>query len=430
LARRDLSDGYDSAFGLPDVASLAATGATLKAEGPPAPSFLPPPEDSRVDLRVQDRIVAVSALAPTVRAQVQAALSELPVTIGGPEVMGQAAVVIAEVGDDATEEVGAIRRRTRADAALLLILQTVSAETVARGHKAGAFACLRPPLVREELLGLVNTALDSRKARVQAADLARKLDLESHLASIGRISAGLSHEVSSPLGAATLNMETVAREAGRMLQALRWLVHAPPQELAARLEITRQNLAMFEAPDGLAGAIADTQAAHGRIRALFQTMQGLVGRSKRTHLEPVALVPLWEETRKWLTDDLRGVEVETIGEPLLALADRTLLAQLLQNLVSNAAHAARSLAAPRVRVHVYAEGARVVLSVRDNGPGIPPELQERIFEPFFTTRRGQGGTGLGLALCREYARELDAQLSLWSVPGRGACFRVSLRRAK
>jgi two-component system C4-dicarboxylate transport sensor histidine kinase DctB len=142
-------------------------------------------------------------------------------------------------------------------------------------------------------------------------------------------------------------------------------------------------------------------------------------------------MPLWEETRRWLAEELRGVEIETIGEPLVALADRTLLAQLLQNLVSNAAHAAKLLAAPRVRVHVYgqgsADGGRVILSVRDNGPGIPLELQERIFEPFFTTRRGQGGTGLGLALCREYVRELDAQLSLWSVPGRGACFRVSLR---
>jgi signal transduction histidine kinase len=263
-----------------------------------------------------------------------------------------------------------------------------------------------------------------------AADLARKLDLESHLASIGRISAGLSHEVSSPLGAATLNMEAVERETGRLLQALRWLVHATPQELPERLEITRRRMSAFEAPDGLAGAIADTIAAHERLRTLFRTLQGLIGRSKRPHLEPIALLPLWEEVRKWLAEELRGVEVETIGDSLRAFADRTLLAQLLQNLVSNAAHAAKTLAAPRVRVHVYARGDRVVVSVRDNGPGIPAELQERIFEPFFTTRRGQGGTGLGLALCREYARQLDAELSLWSALGRGACFRVSLRGSK
>jgi signal transduction histidine kinase len=70
----------------------------------------------------------------------------------------------------------------------------------------------------------------------------------------------------------------------------------------------------------------------------------------------------------------------------------------------------------------------VVLSVRDNGPGIPEELRDRIFEPFFTTRRGEGGTGLGLALCREFAARMGARLTLWTAAGRGACFRVHLPR--
>jgi signal transduction histidine kinase len=82
-----------------------------------------------------------------------------------------------------------------------------------------------------------------------------------------------------------------------------------------------------------------------------------------------------------------------------------------------------------VRFHVYSSGDGVVVSVRDNGPGIAEELHDRIFEPFFTTRRGRGGTGLGLALCREYARRMGGTLSLWSAPGRGACFRLALNKA-
>jgi two-component system C4-dicarboxylate transport sensor histidine kinase DctB len=155
-------------------------------------------------------------------------------------------------------------------------------------------------------------------------------------------------------------------------------------------------------------------------------MRDLVGRTREVRREPIELLPLVTEVRKWLTQELRGVEVEVIGEPLVAVADRTLLGQLLHNLTSNAAHAAKSLSAPRIRLHVYSGGSRVIVSVRDNGPGIPVELQERIFEPFFTTRRGNGGTGLGLALCREYALQMRAELSVWSLPGRGACFRVSL----
>jgi signal transduction histidine kinase len=424
LRRGDNPAGYDSAFGLPVIRSL------VLSEEAESSSFRMSLDDSRTDIRLADRLVVIDVHTPALQAQLESALADLPISLGGPDRMPQAALVISEVGADATKTVASLRHRTRSDAALLLVLEAVSAEAVALGHRAGAFACLRPPLVREELLGLVTAALDSRSARVHAADLARKLDLESHLASIGRISAGLSHEVSTPLGAATLNMETVQRETARMLQALRWVVHAPPEDLAERLEVTRQHIEMFEASEGLAGAIADTIAAHERLRSLFRTLQGLIGRPQRPLLESVALLPLWAEIQRWLGGELRGVEVETIGEPLAALADRTLLGQLLQNLVSNAAHAAKSLAAPRVRVHVYVRGAQVIVSVRDNGPGIALDLQERIFEPFFTTRRGQGGTGLGLALCREYARQLDAELSLWSVPGRGACFRVSLRAAR
>jgi signal transduction histidine kinase len=118
-----------------------------------------------------------------------------------------------------------------------------------------------------------------------------------------------------------------------------------------------------------------------------------------------------------------------VGDPVVASADGVLLGQILQNLVANAAQAAKTLSSPRVRVHAYAHGDRAIVSVRDNGPGIPVEMHDKIFEPFYTTRRGRGGTGLGLALCREYAVQMNAEISLWSLPGRGACFRVSLPRA-
>ena len=99
-----------------------------------------------------------------------------------------------------------------------------------------------------------------------------------------------------------------------------------------------------------------------------------------------------------------------IEQPLVARADRQRLGQILVNFVSNAAWAAAQLPSPRVRVHVYRHGDTIIVSVRDNGPGMAPEIRDRIFEPFFTTRRGRGGTGLGLALCREYAEQMRARL--------------------
>jgi two-component system sensor histidine kinase HydH len=417
--RREGGVAHDSAFALPGYEPPGAP------RGPLSSGFHAA-EDSRVDIGARDDVISVVVDTAALRSPIVAALSSKGFVVAGPSLVPEAALVIAEASADIDAQLADLRRRARPDSAILMVLGTPSGEAVAKAHKAGAFACLRAPLVQEELLGFVTSAHDSRAARVQAADLARKLDLEAHLASIGRISAGLSHEVSSPLAAATLNMDTVARECRRMVEALKWLAFSPEEELAQRLGVVRDRIGSFESADGLAGAIEDTVAAHERLRTLFGTMRDLVGRTREVRREPIELLPLVAEVRKWLTQELRGIEVEVIGEPLVAVADRTLLGQLLHNLTSNAAYAAKSLSAPRIRLHVYSGGSRVIVSVRDNGPGIPAELQERIFEPFFTTRRGNGGTGLGLALCREYALQMRAELSVWSLPGRGACFRVSL----
>jgi signal transduction histidine kinase len=417
--RREVHDSYDSGFGLPDF-----TGGAPPPE--PLSSTFRAAADSSVELPITDDVVAVHIRTNALREQVLAALSGRNLTVLGDDVVPHAALVIADANIDVATEMAQLRRRTRPDAAILLVLGTPSGEAVAKAHEAGAFACLRTPLVPEELVGLLTAALHSRAARVQAADLARQLDLESHLASIGRISAGLSHEVGSPLGAAALNMEIVQRECARLVQALKWLAYSPPEEISHRLQIAREHIPFFESPEGLAGAIRDAIAAHERLKELFKTLRGLVGRAHGVRREPVEVLSIVQETRSWLVDELSGVEVEVVGEPVRALADRTLLGQLLHNLVSNAAQAAKTLSAPRIRLHVYARGEHAVVSVRDNGPGIPPELQEKIFEPFFTTRRGKGGIGLGLALCREYALQMRAELSVWSLPGRGACFRVYL----
>jgi signal transduction histidine kinase len=417
--RREVPDSYDSGFGLPDFTGGAPTPVPLSSTFRAA-------QDSSGELPVADNVVAIHIRGSALREQVLGALSGRNLAIAGEDVLPHAALVIADASTDVSTEIAQLRRRTRPDAAILVVLGAPSGEAVAQAHEAGAFACLRTPLVPEELVGLLTAALNSRAARVQAADLARQLDLESHLASIGRISAGLSHEVASPLGAAALNLEMVQRESARLVQALKWIAYSPPEELSHRLQIARENIPFFESPEGLAGAIRDAIAAHDRLKELFKTLRGLVGRSHGVRREPVEVLSIVQETRGWLVDELSGVEVEVVGEPIRALADRTLLGQLLHNLVSNAAQAAKSLSAPRIRMHVYSRGAHAVVSVRDNGPGIPPELQEKIFEPFFTTRRGKGGIGLGLALCREYALQMRAELSLWSLPGRGACFRVYL----
>jgi signal transduction histidine kinase len=389
---------FDSAFG-------TAADFTPRS-APRAPSR--PPSDSSSEIAIEDEVIAVAIDSDSLRAQVTAALGSRGLAFGGPDLLPGAALVIVDSSGDVTQRVADVRRRARPDAALIVILGRPSAADVASAHAAGAFACARPPLVPAELLSFVASALDSRAAKVQAADLARKLDLESHLASIGRVTAGLAHEIGNPLGIAILNTEVIRRDIETLLPT-----SGASAESAAELR----------------GAIADTISSHARLEGLLEAMRALVRAERKSTQETVDLLGLVQDIRKWLEEELQGVDVEVLGEPVRARANVTMLGQILHNLVANAAHAARSLASPRLRLHVYASGPRVVVSVRDNGPGIPAELHDKIFEPFFTTRRGQGGTGLGLALCLEYALQMGADLSFWSVPGRGTCFRVSLPAA-
>jgi nitrogen fixation/metabolism regulation signal transduction histidine kinase len=105
------------------------------------------------------------------------------------------------------------------------------------------------------------------------------------------------------------------------------------------------------------------------------------------------------------------------------LLDRTLMRQVLANLLRNAEEAARPARA-RVHLAVRREEGRALLAVSDEGPGIPPEVRPRVFDPYFTTRRE--GTGLGLAIVRKIVLQHGGDVEVGGRPGGGALFTVSL----
>ncbi|HZY03709.1 MAG TPA: ATP-binding protein [Anaeromyxobacteraceae bacterium] len=103
--------------------------------------------------------------------------------------------------------------------------------------------------------------------------------------------------------------------------------------------------------------------------------------------------------------------------------DRTLMRQVLGNLLRNAEEAARPARA-RVHLAVRPAGAQALLTVADQGPGIPPELRARVFDPYFTTRRD--GTGLGLAIVRKIVLQHGGDVEARQPAGGGALLAVTL----
>lgn len=105
------------------------------------------------------------------------------------------------------------------------------------------------------------------------------------------------------------------------------------------------------------------------------------------------------------------------------------LQQVLINLLKNAADALRGRSGARVAVSLVSDAQSAVLSVSDNGPGIPPEIADRIWEPFFTTK-GSSGTGLGLDVARSIIESYQGTIHCETAVGEGARFVIRLPLAE
>lgn len=216
------------------------------------------------------------------------------------------------------------------------------------------------------------------------------------LASLGRLTASIAHEIRNPLGAIS--------------HAEQLLAEAVPDNPSDRrlLEIIHTN----------------TQRVNDIIENVLQ-----LSRRDRARPEVLALKP-------WLTGfvgefvqgqgcDPANIRVEVAAADISVRFDATQLHQILWNLCQNALRHSRDYAGqPRIELQVATSrsSGHPFLDVIDHGPGIAPENVPHVFEPFFTTEAK--GSGLGLYIARELAQANQARLSYLAVPTGGSCFRI------
>jgi len=180
-----------------------------------------------------------------------------------------------------------------------------------------------------------------------------------------------------------------------------------------------------------AGETEELSAALAALARRAEHLQGFVERYRSVSQPPAPtladtpLTPLLQAVQRLVTPAWAAaggaVDVSVEPETLSLRTDAAQLEQVLINLAQNALQACAGRPAPRLLIEArLSRGARLRLTVSDNGPGVAPGLESRIFTPFFTTR--EGGSGLGLAVVRQLVHGLGGTVRHARRAGGGACF--------
>ena len=272
----------------------------------------------------------------------------------------------------------------------------------------GTFAITATPLATPDRGpdGVVLVARDigeQRQLESEGAALRARLSQSEKLAAFGQLVAGIAHELNNPLQSVLGNLE--------LLREIRTI---PP-------DIRRDFRIIYSEANRAAKIIRNLLVFTGsrplpRRRLSLTTVLSRVAALRATSWAAVSI-----EFARHLTDDLPRV----LGDPLL-------LQQAFLNILINAEQAVTAEGkGGRIEVNASASPSRraVIVTIHDNGPGIPTDVLPRIFEPFFTTKEVGKGTGLGLAITYGIIQKHGGNIQAGNAPNGGATFTVELPTA-
>jgi two-component system NtrC family sensor kinase len=223
-------------------------------------------------------------------------------------------------------------------------------------------------------------------------ELLRRLAGNEKMAELGRLSAGIIHEINTPLSVIAAASQMVLSEPD-LPEAVTEMVERIHQEVQRLSQLTRGILSFSREEDGAEGESDINLTLHEVLTFLRYEIQ------KRS-------ITLLEEFDSHLP---------------LVKANQNLLKQVFLNLIVNALQAMGSNGRLTVRSYLSTE-MEIRVQIKDNGPGIPEETIEKIFTPFFTTKDPGVGTGLGLYVTKNNMERLHGSIIVESTVGEGACF--------
>jgi signal transduction histidine kinase/HAMP domain-containing protein len=275
---------------------------------------------------------------------------------------------------------------------------------------------------------LVGVLLVSRNlaslSRVQST-----LDYSRKLVALGRLTAGIAHEVRNPLNAMMIHLELMRT---KLLNSGRALVAAAPSVATGSVIGLAQPAPQPVLDPAVQNALPHVEVIESEIRRLEEIVQGFLKftRPEELRLHPVGMSHLLEEIVSVIQPEARAGNVKVVLDVPASLrdvlGDATMLRQAFLNLAINACQAMPNGGTLRIS-GAAAPRNRVEIRVEDSGVGIRPEDLSKIFDLYYTTK--ERGTGIGLSMVYRIVQMHDGEIEVHSTPGRGTTFRVLLPRA-
>jgi len=280
--------------------------------------------------------------------------------------------------------------------------------------------------LRQQISGAHKVALLIEELQVRAGQLQeaygalqanqQRLLSAEKMATLGRITANIAHEMNTPLAAVRAALVEIDKRAVEY------------EASVGDEEVTREDHLQIAAEMRTAIQLARraSERAAGFVRGIKTQTRDLAPQEK-LRFDPV---PVIEESLLLLSYDIRrasgGIRFEPPERPIELLGTPGRLAQIVTNLVTNALDALPEVGEGAVTLTLTADDHVARLVVQDTGSGIPSELREKVFEPMFTTKPLGQGTGLGLTIVKDLVSGyFGGDVDLASEPGHGTTFTLT-----
>jgi PAS domain S-box-containing protein len=233
----------------------------------------------------------------------------------------------------------------------------------------------------------------------RARELENLLSIEDKMASLGRVAAGLAHEIRNPLSGINVYLKMIRKisDSGDGLGKLPEIVEQM-QEASARIEGVIRRIMDFSKPCEPKFVLTDLNEPLGDAMELTSTTLRTSGIS---------------------------LEKDLSTKGLSCRIDPHMIVQVILNLITNAAEAMKSSRSDRrINISSYPGKGTAIVTVSDSGPGVPAAVRDRIFDPFFTTK--SDSTGIGLSICKRIIADHKGSLSVTESPWGGARFVIEI----